>query len=164
VIEEEEKGVRILGQPHLRRGDVREQRHRHPIVAPRQRLAEHAQEAHRSLPAVAAGDVHRAHRRRAVLQDDEIDAGRADERGGRRRPRQREDHARAGENQAQPEDQAAEDRKVLAHRKPPVLAIAARVAAARRELPDPADEQHPGHDEQPQILRLREAHGFEIDA
>ena len=76
----------ILREPDLRRGDVREERHRHPVVLPRQRFAEHAQEAHRALPAVA-GDVLGPHRRRAVLQDDEIDAGRPDERRGGGRPR-----------------------------------------------------------------------------
>ena len=97
MIEEEEVGVGILGQPHLRRGDVREQRHRNAVVLPRQRFAERAQELHRSLPPVA-GDVARAHRRRSVLQDDEIDAGGADDRHGRGRAREREDHERAREN------------------------------------------------------------------
>ena len=52
VIEEEEVGVRVLGQPHLRRGDVREQRQRHAIVLPAERFAQHAQEGHRAHPAV----------------------------------------------------------------------------------------------------------------
>ncbi len=60
VIEEEEEGVRVFREPHLRRGDAREYRHRDAVVLPAQRVAEHAQEARRSLPAVAA-----ARRRRA---------------------------------------------------------------------------------------------------
>src|SRR5262249_2365886 len=75
-----------------------------------------------------------------------------------------EDDARAGENQAQPEDEASEDWKPLPHRQTAVLSVAPGVAAARRQLPDPADEQHPGYDEQPEILRLRKSHGFEVDA
>ena len=53
VIEEEEEGVRILGQPDLRRGDVREERQRDAVVVPAERVAERAQEPHRALPAIA---------------------------------------------------------------------------------------------------------------
>ena len=98
----------------------------------------------------------RAHRRRAVLQDDQIDAGGADQRRGRGRPRQREDGAGAREDQAQPEHQAAEHREPLAHRQPPVLPEAPRVAPPRRQLPEPAEQQHAGRDQQPQVLRRRE--------
>ena len=74
VIDEEEERVRILGQPDLRRRQLREQRQRHAIALPAQRLGERPQELHRAAPAVRAhvGDVHR---RRRVLQDDDVGAG-----------------------------------------------------------------------------------------
>ena len=82
MIEEEEVGVRIAGQSHLRRGDVGEQRQRHAIVFPAQRLAERPQEPDRALPAVAprAADVADVHRGRPVLQHDEIHARGPDDR------------------------------------------------------------------------------------
>ncbi len=163
VVEEEEERVGVAREPHLRRRDVREERHRNPVVAPRQRFAEHAQKPHRALPAIA-GHIRRPHRRRAVLQDDEVDAGRAHQRRGRDRPRQRDNRARARGDETEPEDQVAEDRKPFPHRQSPMLAVAPRITPSRRELPHPDDQQHPGRNQQPQKLRLREPHAVEIEA
>ena len=66
-------------------------------------------------------------------------------------------------DQAEPENQAAEDRKPLAHRQPPMLPEPARVAPPRRELPHPADQQRRRRNQQPEVLRLREPHGVEVD-
>ena len=83
MIEEEEERVRIAASA----GSAARRCARRRASAMRsffqlERVAERAEEAHRSLPAVA-GDVLHAHRRRAVLQDDEVEAALAHD---RRRP------------------------------------------------------------------------------
>ena len=153
-----------LRQPDLRRRDVREQRHRDAVVLPAERLAEDAQEPHRPLPAIA-GDVRHAHRRRAVLQDDEVDAGRPDQRDGARRPRQRQDR------------EGGRDRSGTARTAdPPKIGNRSRTGSRRccrnrrvsrrraRQLPAPDDQQHRRHDQQPQVQRLRESHRIQVDA
>jgi hypothetical protein len=45
VIDEEEERVRVLGQPHLRRRQLREERQRDAVALPAQRLGQHADEA-----------------------------------------------------------------------------------------------------------------------
>ena len=129
----------------------------------RKRLAERAKEADGSLPAIAR-DVWRPHRRRSVLQDDEIDARRSQDRNFRRRPRQREDRQRARHDECEPEHQAAENRKALAHRQPPVLPEPPRIAPPPANLPDPHHEQHARRDQEPEVSRLRESDAVEIDA
>ena len=139
MVEEEEEGVRILGEPDLRRGDVREQRQRDPVVVPAQRVADDAQEPDRPLPAIA-GDILHVHRRGAVLQDHQVDAALA-HRGGRSlRARQRQDQHRRGEDQRQPERQVADDGEALAHRKGALAREPAHVAAPPHEPPHP-DQQ-----------------------
>src|SRR5262249_60769417 len=75
-----------------------------------------------------------------------------------------DDTPRARDNQAGPDPEAAENRKALAARKPPMLPVAPRVAPPRRQLPEPANQQHPGRDEQPQVLRRREPKRLDVDA
>ncbi len=69
-----------------------------------------------------------------------------------------------GDDQAQPEHEAAEDRKALADRQAAMLPEAPRIAPPRRQLPHPADQQHARRNQQPQVLRLREPHRLEINA
>ncbi len=83
--------------------------------------------------------------------------------GGRRRPGQRDDHAGAREDQAQPEHEPAEDRKAFADRQAPMLAEAPRIAPPRRELPRPSHQQHARRNQQPQVLRIREPNRLEVN-
>ncbi len=147
VIEEEKIRVRVLGEPDLRRRHVREQRHRHAIVLPAQRLTERAQKLHRSLPAIAL-DVGHVHRRRPVLQDDDVDAGRAHERGDGLRLGERENRGAGGEHEEEPEQQLAEKRNALFNRHLPSPHERARVAAPAPQLPEPEQEQHHRHGQQ----------------
>ena len=159
VIEEEEERVGIFREPDFRRRDVREERHRDAIVSPRERFAEDPEEADRPLPAVA-GHVGCAHRGGAVLENHEIDAGRPHERDRRGRPREREYRQRRREDRAEPEDEAAENRKPFAHRQPAMLPEPARVAPSPRELPRPHEQQSGRSDQQPEIARIDEADGI----
>ncbi len=159
MIEEEKERVRVLGQAHLRRSNVREQRHRDPIVAPAERFAEGPQETDRSLPSIA-GHVGRPHRGRAVLKHDEIDARRPQYGNFGGGPREREDREGAGDDQAKPEHETAEDREPLAHRQTPMLPVAAGIAPPRRELPHPDHDQHRRRNQQPEVLRLGEPYGI----
>ena len=132
--------------------------------SPSQRIAspERAQEGHRSLPAIAGG-VGDPHRRRAVLQHHQVDAGPPHPGGHHLRPRQRQDHAGGGADQAQPEQQPAEDREALAHRDRPVTEVAAHVGPPAEELPHPDDQQRGWTGQQPQVLRLPEDQRLPID-
>jgi hypothetical protein len=163
VIEEKEEGVGIFRQPHLRRRNAGEYRHRDAVVLPAQGIAEHAQEARRSLPAVAR-HVRHPHRRRGILQDDQVDSGLAQD--GRRpaRPRDRHDEQRQGGNQAQPERQVAEQRQALADRHRPPLAQADAIGPAPEQTPRPEQQQQTWNGEEPEDVRLPERDVREVDA
>jgi hypothetical protein len=45
-----------------------------------------------------------------------------------------------------------------------MLPVPPRIAPPSGQLPDPDDQQHPGRNQQPEILRLGEAHAVEIEA
>ena len=77
VVDEEEERVRILGKPHLRRCNLREERQRHAVALPTQRLGKGPEKLNRALPAVRP-DIGHVHRRRRVLQDNDVLVGGAD--------------------------------------------------------------------------------------
>ena len=116
VIDEEEQRVRILGEPHLRRRQLREERQRHAVALPAQRLGEHAQETDRAPPAVRLHVARRTSRPRrpAGSPGPRCPAARATRppadapapRSAARWPRQRKE----------PEAEVAEQAEPLAHR------------------------------------------------
>jgi hypothetical protein len=159
MIEKEEIGVGILGQANLRRGHVREQRHRNAIVLPAQRLAERAQEPHRSLPAVAA-HVRDVHRGRAVLQHDDVDTGGAHQRGDGLRPGQGQERRGGGEDQEEPEQQLAKERDALVDRHLAAAHERPRVGAPLPQLPTPQQQQRRRDGEQRQKSGSAEPHYF----
>ena len=138
-----------------------EQRERDAVVLPTERFAQRAQELDRALPAVAAraADVADVHRRRPVLEDDEVHSRGADDRGRGLRPRDRPDGEAERDQQAEPEQQFAEERDPLADRHQPAASERRDVGAPPPCLPQP-QQQQPGRDgEQRHVLRRPELDG-----
>ena len=152
VIDEEEQRVGILRQPDLRCGELREQRQRHAVALPAQGLGEGAQELHRAAPAIRA-DVGDIHRRRRVLQDDDVGAGLAERGDARLRPRDRGDAEAGREQHARPERQIANRAETLTHRQHAPRRQAAHIRAPADDAPAPHHEQRGGSREQPEIDR-----------
>ena len=105
----------ILGQPHLRRRQLREERQRHAVALPAQRLGEHPQEQteRRQRSGCTSLDVHR---RGGVLQDHQVHAALPDGRHDRLRPRQRHDQRARRPAAQRTRTQVAEQAEPLAHR------------------------------------------------
>ena len=162
MVEEEEEGVGIARQADLRRRDVGEQREGDPVVLPAQGLAERPEERHRSLPAVAphVGD---AHRRGTVLQDDDVDAGGADERDDGLWPRQGHDRAGERPGQAAPEHEVADARDALADGHAARATQAPGVADATREAPGDEHSTHRRHHQQRQPVGGAEAQVRDVE-
>ena len=136
------------------------------IVLPLHRLAERPEERHRSPPAIRS-HIANAHRGRAVLQDDQIDAAAPDERRDRDRPRHRHDDSAQRHDQAEPEREIAENRQPLrriAGRQLPVLPHLGDVAVPAPRLPDPHDEQERRYREERQQRRRGEAQARQVEA
>ena len=73
MIDEEEERVGVSGEPHLRRRELCEQGKRDAIALPAQRLGEGPQELDRAPPPVGLNVID-VHRRRGILQDDDVGA------------------------------------------------------------------------------------------
>ena len=136
MIQEEEQGVGIAGQPDLRGRAVGEEGEGDALVLPAEELGERPDPRHRPLPAVR-GHVAHAHRCRAVLQDDEVGAGAPGDGDQRLGARESERQGRDGEQQAEPEREPAGEGEPLRDRRRPPAARGAGVAPAPRELPQP---------------------------
>ena len=117
----------------------------------------------RPLPAVA-GDIARPHRCRSVLEDDEIHAGRPQQRDLRGRPRQRQNVSALATMRQSQNIRPPKIGNALAHRQPAMLPVMPRVAPAPNELPDPHDGQHRRRHQQPEVNRLGEPNRADVNS
>ncbi len=159
MVEKEEQGVGIAGQPSLRGRAVGEQGEGDALVLPAQELGERPDPGHGSLPAVRR-HVADPHRGRAVLQKDEVGARASGDGDEGLRAREGEHQRRHRQQQAEPEREPAGEGEAFADRRRPALRFAG-VAPPARELPQPQQAQARRQHQQPQVQRILELKGGE---
>src|SRR6266550_4425599 len=162
VIDEEEQRIGILRETYLWRGVRGKERQRDPVSLPAQRLAERPEKLDGTLPPVRR-DIPDIHRRGAILQKNDVGAGRPHHGNARGGSGEGNDAQNGRDAQGQPEGEIAEHRAPFADRQHAFAPVPPGVGTPAQHLPDPQHQQDGRRDQQPQVKRLGKAKGAEID-